>query len=140
MQNFATLINNPGFIKKVQYILIGLFLCLLGLDIYLALDSADGNTVSNIIQKYTDNGLFVLTYFWGAIAANLFYTAKKPLLVGGTAGTLIIIVVALIVIFLNVEEKVNSLVSYYEYDFSIYFISMLFGFLMGLLFWRQKHK
>jgi hypothetical protein len=72
MAEFKNLISDQKFIKKVQYVLIGLFLLVVALDVYLALDKEDNNTISNVIQANTDSGLFILTYLWGAVAANLF--------------------------------------------------------------------
>jgi len=140
MEQVNTLINSPSFIKKVQYILIVLFLIILGLDVYLSLDAQDGNTISNVIQDQTDNGLFVLTYFWGTIAANLFFTTKSPKLVSSTVGTIIIIVVALLIVFFNVEPRLNLFFTNKQYDFSIYTVSMCLGFFIGILFWRQEDK
>jgi len=138
MKNISSLVNNKSFIKKVQYILIGLFLIIIGLDVYLSLDSQDGNTISNVIQDQTDNGLFVLTYFWGTLAANLFFTSKKPKLVSSAVGTIIVIVIALLILFFNIEPKLNLFFTNNQYDFSIYTISMVLGFIIGLLFWRQE--
>ena len=38
MQPIKTLVNDQKFVKKVQYVLIGLFLLVVALDVYLALD------------------------------------------------------------------------------------------------------
>lgn len=139
MEDIRTLVNNEGFIKRIQYTLITLFALVIALDIYLALDSIDNNTISNVIQTYTDNGVFVLTYFWGVVAANLFFTTKNPF-VNGTYGSIIIIGIALIFLIFNIEPKIELYLINHNYGISIYSISMAFGFIIGLLFWRQKHK
>ena len=139
MENITTLINNHNLVKKVQYILIAIFLIIIGLDIYLALDSAEGNTISNVIQNHTDNGLFVLTYFWGCIAANLFFTIKNEPLVNSNIGTLIVIAIAFLMILFNVEPLVDDFFKNHNYNISIYSISMILGFSIGMVFWRQQH-
>jgi hypothetical protein len=140
VQEFKTLISNEKFVKKVQYILIGLFLFVLALDVYLALDGKDGNTVSNIIKDNTENGLFILTYFWGAIAANLFFIRFNKPIVHGTVGSIIVIGVAFLIAIFNVEFHTTNFITSHEYSFPVYFISMVFGVLVGLLFWRQTEK
>ena len=137
MKSLNSLINDPKFVKKVQYVLIALFLLVVALDVYLALDKEDGNTISNVIQLKTDNGLFILTYFWGAIAANLFFIRFKEPYISGTLGSIIVISIAILFAILNVEIEVKELFNTTEYDFLTYVLSMLFGLCIGLIFWRQ---
>lgn len=137
MKSLNTLVNDYKFVKKIQYILIGLFLMVIALDVYLALDKEDGNTISNVIQLKTDNGLFILTYFWGAIAANLFFIRFKEPFINGTIGSIIVIGIALLFAIFNIEQEVKQLLNFAEYDFLTYALSMLFGLCIGLIFWRQ---
>lgn len=139
MQPIKTYLTDQDFIKKVQFILIALFVLLIGLDIYLALDKTDNNTISNIIQNKTDNGLFVLTYFWGALASNFFFTRKSPQLINSTWGSILVISLAILMILFNIEPRVSSLMVNINYNISIYSISMLLGVLVGLVLWRQQH-
>ena len=139
MQPIKTYLTDQDFIKKVQFILIALFVLLIGLDIYLALDKTDNNTISNIIQNKTDNGLFVLTYFWGALASNFFFTRKSPQLINSTWGSILVISLAILMILFNIEPRVSSLMFKINDSISIYSISMLLGVLVGLVFWRQQH-
>lgn len=140
VQEFKTLITNEKFVKKVQYILIGLFLFVLALDVYLALDGKDGNTVSNIIKDKTENGLFILTYFWGAIAANLFFVRFNKPTVHGIVGSIIVIGITLLIAIFNVELHTTNFITSHEYSFPVYFLSMTFGLVVGLLFWRQEKE
>ena len=137
MKSLNSLVNNPKFVKKVQYVLIALFLLVVALDVYLALDKEDGNTISNVIQLKTDNGLFILTYFWGAIAANLFFIRFKEPYINGIIGSIIVICIALLFAIFNIEMKIKQLLNIAEYDFLTYSLSMLFGLCVGLIFWRQ---
>ena len=117
--------------------MIALFVIIIGLDIYLAVDTIDGNTISNVIKNKTDNGLFVLTYFWGAIAANLFFSTKKGSDFSGTIGSIIVILIAMLMIIFNVEKYVDTYFIEHQYNISIYSLSMLFGIAIGFMFWRQ---
>lgn len=139
MQPIKTLVNDQKFVKKVQYVLIGLFLLVVALDVYLALDKEDGNTISNVIQLKTDNGLFILTYFWGAIAANLFFIRFKKPNISGTLGSIIVVGIALLFAIFNVEPEVKAMLDS-DYDFLTYALSMLFGLVVGLIFWRQHEQ
>lgn len=134
----SDLINDPKFIKKVQYILIALFIIIIGLDVYLALDNIDNNTISNVIKDNTDNGLFVLTYLWGAIAANLFLYSSKPIDFSSGIGFIIVILVAALIIIFDLEKYIDSYFVKHQFNISIYTISMSFGILIGWLFWRQE--
>ena len=140
MQSISTYLNDQKFIKKVQFTLIVLFIFLIALDIYLALDKTKNNTISDIIQNYADSGLFVLTYFWGALAANIFFTRKTPQLINPLAGTIIVIAIAVLMILFNIEPKVSTMWTDIKYNLSVYSISMTLGFMVGLLFWRQEQK
>ena len=140
MQPISTYLNDQKFIKRVQFTLIALFIILIALDIYLALDKTKNNTISNIIQNYADSGLFVLTYFWGALAANIFFTRKSPQLINPLAGTMIVIAIAILMILFNIEPKVSTMWTNIKYNLSVYSISMTLGFLVGLVFWRQEQK
>lgn len=137
IQEFKSIIGNRSFIKKVQYVLIVLFLLVVALDVYLALDKEDNNTISNVIQNNTDDGLFILTYLWGAVAANLFFIRFKKPFISNTLGSVIVVFFALLIAIFNIESKVSNFMLIQEYDFSIYFLSMAFGTAMGLLFWQQ---
>ena len=140
MQPISTYLNDQKFIKRVQFTLIVLFIFLIALDIYLALDNTKNNTISDIIQNYADSGLFVLTYFWGALAANIFFTRKTPQLINPLAGTIIVIAIAVLMILFNIEPKVSTMWTDIKYNLSVYSISMTLGFMVGLLFWRQEQK
>ena len=140
MQTISKYLNNQKFIKKVQYTLIVLFILLIALDIYLALDKTNNNTISNIIQNYADSGLFVLTYFWGALAANIFFTRKSPELISPLAGTVIVIAIAILMILFNIEPQLSAMWADIKYNLSVYSISMTLGLFVGLIFWRQEHK
>ena len=133
-----TLINDQGFIRKVQYTLITLFVIVIILDTYLALDSVDDNTISKVIQTNTDDGLFILTYFWGAVAANLFFIRFRKPVVNGIIGSIIIVGIALLFAILNVETRLTRFMASQDYNFSVYSMSMIFGVVMGLIFWRQQ--
>lgn len=126
-----------NLLRKFNTFLLGYFYWLLLLDVYLALDKEDGNSISNVIQLKTDNGLFIFTYFWGAIAANLFFIRFKEPYINGTLGSIIVIGIALLFAIFNVEPEVKQLLNISEYDFLTYALSMLFGLCIGLIFWRQ---
>jgi len=132
--------NNTHLIKRIQYVLIALFVLLIVLDVYLAVDSIDNNTISSIIKNNTDNGFFVLTYFWGAVAANLFFTTRRVKLVSPTVGTIILVTIALLIVAFNIGELVTDFMEDHYYGIYRYSISMGLGILIGLLFWRQETK
>lgn len=133
-------LNNTHLIKRIQYVLIALFVLLIVLDVYLSVDSIDNNTISSIIKNNTDNGFFVLTYFWGAVAANLFFTTRRVKLVSPTVGTIILVTIALLIVAFNIGELVTDFIEDHYYGIYRYSISMGLGILIGLLFWRQETK
>ncbi|NNK87781.1 MAG: hypothetical protein HKO90_05825, partial [Flavobacteriaceae bacterium] len=94
---------------------------------------------SNVIRDQTDNGLFILTYFWGIVAANLFITRKRKPWINRTIGSIIVIGIALLIAIFNVEGLVRTYFSEHEYAFSRYGLSMGLGLIIGVIFWRQKH-
>ncbi len=140
MQAVEKLLDNDAFIKKIQYIIVILFILLIALDVYLAIDNTvDDDTISNIIKSYTDNGLYILTFFWGAIVANFFLPTNKPLLVSGTVGSIILLVIALFIYWFSLGTLVSSMIGQTENDIRIaHAIYMVIGFLLGYLLWRQS--
>ena len=140
MQPINQLLANDALVKRIQYLIITLFILLIVFDIYLAVDSTtDNDTISRIIKTYTDNGLYVLTFFWGALSANFFFTTKHVLLVSGTVGSIILVVFAIFIYWFSLGTKVETLIGPTENDIRwAHGVYMAFGFLMALLLWRQR--
>lgn len=130
--------EHPKAIRLVQYLLIGLFVFLVFFDIFLA---ATGNiTISEVIKGETEKGFFVLTYLWGVVAINLFFTRKDKRLVHEITGTFIILVVAALIYFFKLGPMLISYIGDDPTDIRIaHAISMIFGLIMGYFFWRQDH-
>ncbi|WP_452220529.1 hypothetical protein [Lacinutrix salivirga] len=141
MQNIKTLLDNDTFVKRIQFIIIALFFLLIAFDIYLAVDdTVDDDTISRIIKTYTDNG-YILTFFWGALAANFFFPTKHPLLVSKTVGSIITVVIALFIYWFNLGTMVRDMLGPTENDIRIaHAIYMVIGFLIAFLFWRQPSE
>ncbi|WGD35014.1 hypothetical protein [Olleya sp. YS] len=139
MQPISQLLDNDTFVKRVQYVIITLFILLIAFDIYLAIDNTvEDDTISNIIKSYTDNGLYILTFFWGALAANFFFPTNQPLLVSGTVGSIILVVFAIFIYWFSLGTMVKNMIGPTENDIRIaHAIYMVFGFLMAFLLWRQ---
>ena len=139
MLNVTRLLHNDAFIKRVQYLIITLFILLIAFDIYLAVDSTiDEDTISRIIKSYTDDGLYILTFFWGALVANFFFPTKKHLLVSGTVGSIILMVIAVFIYLFNLGPIVRTMIGPTENDIRIaHAIYMGIGFLMAFVLWRQ---
>jgi len=135
MTDFKTLIDDPIFIKRVQYFLITLFTILILWDFLLALDCVDNNTISGVIQNTVDSGLFVLTYFWGAVCANVFFPCENKPKINGTIGTIILYAIALLIVLVDAEKTVDSMMSVDLYKHGL---GMAIGFIIGLVFWRQQ--
>lgn len=140
MQPIDQLLENDTFVKRVQYLIITLFVLLIVFDVYLAIDNTvEDDTISNIIKSYTDNGLYVLTFFWGALVANFFFPTSKSLLVSGTLGSIILLVLALFIYWFSLGTMVRNMIGPTENDIRIaHAIYMAIGFLLGYLLWRQS--
>ena len=139
MQNINQLLDNDAFIKRVQYVIITLFVLLIAFDIYLAVDSSvEDDTISRIIKSYTDDGLYILTFFWGALVVNFFFPTERQLIVSGTIGSLILVVVAIFIYLFSLGTKVRNMVGPTDNDIRIaHAIYMLIGAIMAYVLWRQ---
>lgn len=144
MQNLDIYIKkHPKLVRVVQYVLMGLFVFLILFDIILA--ATDNITISEVIKGETEKAFFVLTYFWGALAMNLFITRKSKKLVSDVVGTFILFGVAALIFFLKIGPLLIAAVSEIpsqptQNEIRIaHAISMAFGMLIGYLFWRQHH-
>ncbi|MGB1209867.1 hypothetical protein CLV86_2043 [Lacinutrix venerupis] len=144
MQNLETYFEtHPKLVRIVQYILIGLFVVLIIFDIILA--ATNNITISEVIKGETEKAFFVLTYFWGAVAINLFFTRKSKKLVHEVTGTIILFSIAALIYFLKIGPflietvaKIPNQPTQNEIRIA-HAISMAFGLLIGYLFWRQDH-
>jgi len=144
MQNLQTYLkNHPKLVSIVQYILIGLFVVLIVFDILLA--ATKNVTISEVIKGETEKAFFVLTYFWGVVAINLFITRKSKKLVHEVTGTIILFTIALLIYFTKLGPyliewiaKIPNQPTQNEIRIA-HGISMAFGMLIGYLFWRQDH-
>ncbi len=137
MRSLNQIVNDDVIIKRIQIFLIVLFTVLVLWDFLLALDCLDENTISRVIQNRVDSGLLVLTYFWGAVCANLFFPLKDDPKVNPTTGTIILYGIALMFVILNAEKQFDKFMTVDLYKYGTY---MVFGFIIGLLFWRQKQQ
>lgn len=144
MQNLETYFEtHPKLVRIVQYILIGLFVVLIIFDIILA--ATNNITISEVIKGETEKAFFVLTYFWGAVAINLFFTRKSKKLVHEVTGTIILFLIAALIYFLKIGPFLIETVAKTpnqptQNEIRIaHAISMAFGLLIGYLFWRQDH-
>lgn len=144
MQNLDTYIKkHPRLVRMVQYILMGLFVFLILFDIILA--ATDNITISEVIKGETEKAFFVLTYFWGGLAMNLFITRKSKKLVSDVVGTIILFGIAVLIFFLKLGPLLIDAISERpsqptQNEIRIaHGISMAFGMLIGYLFWRQFH-
>ncbi len=140
MQSINQLLDNDAFIKRIQYLIITLFILLIAFDIYLAVDTTiEDDTISRIIKSYTDDGLYLLTFFWGALAVNFFFPTKKILLISGTVGSLILVAIAIFIYWFSLGTMVSTMIGPTENDIRIaHAIYMLFGSLMAYVLWRQS--
>lgn len=140
MQSIQQLLRNDVFIKRIQYLIIALFILLIVFDIYLAIDSTvDDDTISKIIKTYTDDGLYILTFFWGALSANFFFPTKQPLLVSGTVGSIILIVIAIFIYLFQLGPMVEHMIGPTENDIRIaHAFYMGLGFVLAWVLWRQS--
>ncbi|MDC8005768.1 hypothetical protein POV27_17075 [Aureisphaera galaxeae] len=129
--------NHPKFVRRVQAILIGLFIFLVAFDIYLAV--TDQDTISNVIKRATDNGLFVLTYLWGILATNLFITRKGKKLVHEILGTTLVVFIALLIEIFDIGKDITTMCLEMNQPKLAHLISMVFGSLVAVLVWRQDH-
>lgn len=63
-------------IKVVQGVVVILASLLILFDVIWASDGCSGNTISEVIQKFTDDAFFILIYLWGAFAVHMFVPRK----------------------------------------------------------------
>ncbi|WP_299385564.1 hypothetical protein [uncultured Lacinutrix sp.] len=135
MIEIKKIVNSEVVIKRIEYFLITLFVVLIAWDLYLAVTKPDNNTISRVIQINVDSGKYILTYFWGAICANVFFPLHRPPKINPTVGTIIMYVIALLIWIANPKETVEE---FLDADLYRYGLGMVFGFIIGFVFWRQQ--
>jgi len=127
-------VNDKNIIKRIEIFLIVLFIILIGWDLYLAVTLPDNNTISRVIQNNVDSGKYILTYFWGATCANVFFPLKRKPKINPTIGTIVMYVIALLIWRSNPEAHLEPIVATNLYHYGLV---MVFGFVIGFIFWRQ---
>lgn len=135
MIEIKKIVNSNLVIKRIELFLIVLFIVLIVWDLYLAVTKPEFNTISRVIQDNVDSGKYLLTYFWGAICANIFFPLKRKPTINPTVGTIIMYVIALLIWTANPKEMIEPLV---ETNLLRFGLGMAFGFIIGFIFWRQQ--
>ena len=137
MIELKKIVNSEVVIKRIENFLIVLFVVLIAWDLYLAVTKPDNNTISRVIQDNVDSGKYILTYFWGAICANVFFPIKHKPKINPTVGTIIMYVIALLIWIADPKETVEH---FLDADLYRYGLGMVFGFIIGFVFWRQQYS
>lgn len=135
MIELKKIVNSEVVIKRIENFLIVLFVVLIAWDLYLAVTKPDNNTISRVIQDNVDSGKYILTYFWGAICANVFFPIQHKPKINPTVGTIIMYVIALLIWIADPKETVEH---FLDADLYRYGLGMVFGFIIGFVFWRQQ--
>ncbi len=61
----------------IQGVLIVLASILILFDVIWGSDGIGGNTISEIVQEFTNDSFFILIYLWGALAAHFFIPKRR---------------------------------------------------------------
>ena len=135
MIEIKKIVNSEIVIKRIEIFLIVLFIVLIAWDLYLAIDDLKKNTISKVIQDNIESGKYILTYFWGAICANVFFPLHRKPKINPTIGTIVMYVIALLIWIANPTKNldIGEEINLYPYA-----LGMVFGFIIGFIFWRQQ--
>ncbi|MEM6351037.1 MAG: hypothetical protein AAF766_09755, partial [Cyanobacteria bacterium P01_D01_bin.14] len=78
-EKLAVFSSNKWILLTQKFILalIGLIIVV---DLYLAFNQIEGNTISEVIKEWAYRRFFVLSWVWGVLAGHLFLTSGSPLL------------------------------------------------------------
>ncbi len=135
MIEIKKLANSKVVIRRIELFLIVLFVVLIAWDLYLAITKPENNTISRVIQDNVDSGKYILTYFWGATCANIFFPLHRAPKINPTVGSIIMYVIALLIWIADPKETVEQ---FLDADLYRYGLGMVFGFIIGFVFWRQQ--
>lgn len=135
LHNFIT--NHKTLIKRIQWLLIATAVFLIVFDIILAAIPESDDTISEIIQHHTDNGMYTLVWIWGVLASHFFVVRKKRW-VHEFLGIGIILALSIIIAFKQ-QDFINFLTDRKasQISFESYLSLLCLGFILGYIFWPQ---
>ena len=64
------------FTQKFILVIIGVIIVV---DLFLAFNETEGDTISNVLRDWAYRQFFVLTWVWGVLAGHLFLTNANPI-------------------------------------------------------------
>ncbi len=136
-------INITPAVEIVEYVLLAIIALLVIFDIYLYLDDAPGNTISNILHKWVyKDWLFFISYLWGVLAGHFFLGTEKPPF-GHTDSNqyslVIVLGIALLLFLLGLYFKKRKSSAYHFFQKPyVQTILLIFGAVIGHFFWSLK--
>ncbi|WGK64284.1 hypothetical protein [Croceiramulus getboli] len=136
---FRALTQNPRTVRRVQQILIFTFIALIIFDLFLAILPPEGDTISQIIQRSTEEGLFVLCYLWGVLGSHFFLAHKGKKLLPELLGVTLILAIAVLIFFLDNRSLIDFETTAGNQLQLMYLVDLLTGLVLGRLFWPQRY-
>lgn len=88
--------------ETVEKILLGVVIFIILFDIYLYLNKAPGDTISNILRNWVYDRFFFITFLWGVLGGHFFLGTDSPPFDDNLISLAIIIVLALCLLVIGI--------------------------------------
>jgi hypothetical protein len=113
-------------IKSALILGLCLLACIIGLDVWLALDSTKGNTWSEIIRTWSRKTL-LLPWAWGVLAGHWFHWFDARIM--ERPGSIVLL------LWTTIAIGIVSTIPAINGSYSALLATLVMGFLSGAFFW-----
>ena len=125
----AALSSNRWVMFTQKFILV-LIAVIIVVDLFLAFNDTEGDTISNVIRDWAYRRFFVLSWVWGVLAGHLFLTSVGPILSPSAA---ILVLLGLTLVLFLAGFFYTDLVGA-----PVHVVLLVVGAVAGYLLWPQS--
>lgn len=115
------------FTQKFILVIIGIIIFV---DLYLAFNEIEGDTISEVIKEWAYRHFFVLSWVWGVLAGHLFLTSDKYLFSQPVSILVLLGLTLALLLFGLLTRGVMSV--------QLQLVLLILGTVAGYLLWPQR--
>ncbi len=122
--------SSNRWVMFTQKFILVLIAVIIVVDLFLAFNDTEGDTISNVLRNWAYQRFFVLTWVWGVLAGHLFLTSAGPILSPSAA---ILVLLGLTFVLLLAGFFYTDLIGV-----PVQVVLLVVGAVAGYLLWPQS--
>ena len=128
--DFAHYLNEAEWVKYTEYFILAMITIIIVVDLFLAFNNIEEDTISEVLQNWAYSRFFVITWAWGVLAGHLFLTRATPIF---NSPNPIVILLGLTTIILLAGFFNKTIVA-----LPMQVVLLIMGAIAGYLLWPQS--